>query len=59
MKYSPQTNKKLLSINYDKRKTTLKEILADIKNNKIEFNEINTHEGDLEDVFIELTKEKN
>ena len=30
-----------------------------IEKNKIKFKEINTFESDLEDVFIELTKEKN
>ena len=36
--------------------TQLKEIIQILNNNKVNFNEINTYESDLEDVFINLIK---
>ena len=45
-----------LIINYDKSKTKLKEIISILNTNQILFNEINTYESDLEDIFIELIK---
>ena len=56
MKYKARINGMLLSINYDKRKINLKKILSDLSKNNILFSEINTYESDLEDIFIELTK---
>ena len=43
-------------VNYDKKMTQLKEIIQILNNNKVNFNEINTYESDLEDVFINLIK---
>ena len=48
-------NNKLI-LTYDKKKIQLKFILEILKKLKISFNEINTYESDLEDVFIELIK---
>ena len=45
-----------LTINYDKNKTNLKEIINILNKEKIDFSEINTYEGDLEDVFLKLVK---
>lgn len=45
-----------LKVTYDKNKTSLKDLIEILNNNKIEFNEINTYESDLEDVFLKLIK---
>ena len=46
-------NKKL-TLSYDKKVTQLKTIIEILNKHKIIFDEINTYESDLEDVFIEL-----
>ena len=46
-----------MKLNYDKKKTNLKTIIDILDKHKIEFKEINTYEGDLEDVFLKLIKE--
>ncbi len=46
-----------LRVNYDKNETNLKIIIDILNKNKIEFKEINTYEGDLEDVFLKLIEE--
>ncbi len=53
-KFNPNLNNGILKLNYDKNKTNLKKIIDILIENKIEFNEINTLEGDLEDVFIKV-----
>jgi ABC-2 type transport system ATP-binding protein len=53
-KFYPIIEKNKLLLNYDKNKTKLKEIINILNNNKISFNEINTYESDLKDVFINL-----
>ena len=45
-----------LTIQYDKKKIELKEIINQLNIEKITFNEINTYESDLEDVFLDLIK---
>ena len=55
-RYNPTLNEKELLINYDKKDTTLKEIIDILNRSKISFYEINTYESDLEDVFINLIK---
>tara|TARA_B100000965_G_C19597528_1_gene760948 strand:- start:2827 stop:3762 length:936 start_codon:yes stop_codon:yes gene_type:complete len=55
-RYNPTLNEKELLINYDKKDTTLKEIIDILNRGKISFYEINTYESDLEDVFINLIK---
>jgi len=44
----------ILKLSYDKNKTNIKKIIDILNNNKIDFKEINTFEGDLEDVFIKV-----
>ena len=41
-------------MSYDKNKTNIKKIIDILNKNKIDFKEINTSEGDLEDVFIKV-----
>ena len=55
-KFNPIKEDSKLTIQYDKNKNNLKEIIniLDIKN--IKFCEINTYESDLEDVFLKLIK---
>tara|TARA_B110000196_G_scaffold319658_1_gene338387 strand:+ start:352 stop:1287 length:936 start_codon:yes stop_codon:yes gene_type:complete len=52
--FHPKINENLLSLTYDKNNTQLKSIIEILNKNKIIFNEINTHESDLEDVFLDL-----
>ena len=52
--YKPIITNNILKLNYDKNKTNIKRIIDILNNNKIEFIEINTSEGDLEDVFIKV-----
>ena len=56
--YNPSLNNNILSISYDKKQTKLKKILEKINKLNIAFDEINTQESDLEDVFIQLTNIK-
>ena len=55
-KFNPIIDNNKLFLNYDKKTTKLKEIINILYENKISFNEINTQESDLEDVFMELIK---
>ena len=55
--FNPTLINGYLKINYDKNKTNLKKIIDILNKNKIEFKEINTYEGDLEDVFLKLIRE--
>jgi len=43
-------------ISYDKEKIKIEEIIRIIKNENVDILDISTEDGDLEDVFIELTK---
>ena len=45
-----------LKITYDKNTISLKEIIDILNKNKISFQEINTFESDLEDIFLKLVK---
>ena len=56
--YNPSLNNNILSISYDKNQTKLKQILEKLNSLNIAFDEINTQESDLEDVFIQLTNIK-
>ena len=49
--FHPVIDKKMLKLNYDKNKTNIKQIIDILNRKQIEFKEINTLEGDLEDVF--------
>ena len=54
--FKPILSKNVLKLNYDKNKTNIKKIIDILNNNNIEFLEINTNEGDLEDVFKKVVK---
>ena len=56
-RFNPSFINGSLRINYDKNETNLKIIIDILNKNKIEFKEINTYEGDLEDVFLKLIEE--
>ena len=54
--FNPLIKNNQLTLSYDKNITQLKKIIEILNKNKIIFNEINTYESDLEDVFIDLIK---
>ena len=56
--FKPVIENKVLKLNYDKNKTNIKKIIDILNRNKIEFKEINTFEGDLEDVFLKVVNIK-
>ena len=56
--YNPILNKNILKLSYDKNKTNLKNIIDILIENEISFSEINTSEGDLEEVFLKVTKDR-
>ena len=52
--YKPFINNEILKLSYDKNKTNIKKIIDILNRCQIEFKEINTFEGDLEDVFRQV-----
>ena len=56
--FNPQIIDNKLLIHYDKKITSLKEIISILQKNNINFDEINTYESDLEDVFLSLIKKE-
>ena len=54
--FNPKIENSNLKITYDKNTTSLKEIIDILNKNKISFQEINTFESDLEDIFLKLVK---
>ncbi len=54
--FDPVLTNNVLELKYDKNKTNIKNIIDKLNKNKIEFKEINTNEGDLEDVFKKVVK---
>ena len=54
--FKPTLHNKILKLSYDKNNTNIKNIIDILTKNQIEFKEINTSEGDLEDVFIKVVK---
>ena len=54
--YNPKIENDNLKITYDKNTTSLNEIINILNKNKISFQEINTFESDLEDIFLKLVK---
>ncbi len=54
-KFKPVIDNKSLKLEYDKNNYQLKDIIEILQSNNIEFTEINTEEGSLEDIFINLT----
>ena len=55
-KFKPDIKDSSLTLEYNKNDYQLIEIIEILKKNKLEFIEINTDEGDLEDVFLNLVK---
>ena len=56
-KFKPQIMDAGLKVTYDKNITSLKKIIDILNNNGILFQEINTYESDLEDIFLKLVKD--
>ena len=54
--YNPKIEGGNLKITYDKNIITLKKIIDILNKNQISFQEINTFESDLEDIFLKLVK---
>jgi ABC-2 type transport system ATP-binding protein len=54
--YNPKIENGNLKVTYDKNTTSLNEIIDILNKNKISFQEINTFESDLEDIFLKLVK---
>ena len=57
--FKPIITNNILKLNYDKNKTNIKKIINILNSNGIEFKEINTFEGDLEDVFIKVVSKND
>ena len=57
--FKPIISNNILKLNYDKNKTNIKKIIDILNINGIEFKEINTSEGDLEDVFIKVVNKND
>ena len=56
--FNPVIDNGVLKLSYDKNKTNIKKIIDILNINKIDFKEINTFEGDLEDVFLKVVNKK-
>ena len=56
--FNPVIDNGVLKLSYDKNKTNIKKIIDILNRNKIDFREINTFEGDLEDVFLKVVNKK-
>ena len=54
--FKPDFKNGVLKLTYDKNKTNIRNIIDILVKNKIGFKEINTFEGDLQDVFIKVVK---
>jgi len=54
--FNPKIEDGYIKITYDKNCNSLKEIIDIFNKNKILFQEINTYESDLEDIFLKLVK---
>ncbi len=55
IKFNYESNNEITAI-YERKKHRIDEIINKIKNAGMEIYDISTDEGDLEDVFIDLTK---
>ena len=53
-KFKPRISDGILKLSYDKNKTNIREIINILGKNQIDFREIITFEGDLEDVFLKF-----
>ena len=56
--FNPVIENGVLKLSYDKNKTNIKKIIDILNRNKIDFKEINTFEGDLEDVFLKVVNKQ-
>jgi len=56
--FKPVIDNGVLKLSYDKNKTNIKRIIDILNRDKIDFKEINTFEGDLEDVFLKVVNKK-
>ena len=56
--FQPVIENGVLKLSYDKNKTNIKKIIDILNKDKIDFKEINTFEGDLEDVFLKVVNKK-
>ena len=56
IKFSYNSNNEIIVL-YERKKHKIDQIINNIKNAGMEIYDISTDEGDLEDVFIDLTKE--
>ena len=54
--FKPVVSNNILKLSYDKNKTNIKNIIDVLIKHEINFREINTTEGDLEDVFLKVIK---
>ena len=55
IKFSFKSNNEII-VSYERKKHKIDEIINKVKNAGMEINDISTDEGNLEDVFIDLTK---
>ena len=55
IKFSYESDNKVTAL-YERKKHKIDEIINKIKNSGMEIYDITTDEGDLEDVFIDVTK---
>ena len=53
--YDPKIKNNFLVLNYDKSKSSLSNIIKILDKYNINYTEVSTSEGDLEDVFVKLT----
>ena len=56
--FNPVIDNGVLKLSYDKNKTNIKKIIDILNRDKIDFKEINTFVGDLEDVFLKVVNKK-
>ena len=57
--FKPTISNNILKLTYDKNITNIKNIINALNNNQIDFKEINTFEGDLEDVFKKVVNKND
>ena len=57
--FNPVLNNNILKLSYDKNETNLKKIIDILYKKQIEFKEISTFEGDLEDVFMKVVNKND
>ena len=57
--FKPTISNGILKLSYNKNKTNIKYIIDILTKNKLEFKEINTSEGSLEDVFLKVVNKND